>query len=106
VLSIALKISVPQYKNVNVYGTSCNVEASGYYQDLKITLNDGTCSLDKVAGSVFVLTQSGNIHLTASSAEITAESKYGQVLGEIVPKGDSRYRIASTTGDILITKTE
>lgn len=106
VISIALKISVPRYKNVSVYGTSCNVEATGNYRNLKITLNDGTCSLDHVSESVSVLTQSGNIHLNTASAEITAESKYGQVLSEIIPKGNNRYSIATITGDIVIKKTE
>lgn len=81
VVSIALEISVPEYKNVDVFGTNTNLYAKGIYEDLNITLSDGRCNLENVSESVEVTTQKGDILLAAPSGNITAESVYGKVKG-------------------------
>lgn len=106
VVSIALNIRVPKYKNVIVFGTSCNVAVNGIYEKLKVTLNDGTCSFFNVYGSVGVSTQSGNILIESEAATIDCKSKYGIVDGELIPNNENQYYLRTITGDILLNRIE
>lgn len=106
VVSISLKVFLPKYKTVQLYGTNCNVFASGAYQSLKVTLNDGQCTLFHVSESAEVITQSGNIFVNSSGATITANSKYGTIQKEQLPIGDSQFRLSTTTGNIHIRKSK
>ncbi len=106
VVSISLKIVLPQHKYVTVFGTSCNVFASGDYQELNVSLNDGNCDLVNTSENVKVHTQSGHILVEALKADINAVSKYGNINKEDIPKGDTKYTLTSVTGNIRIRKTE
>jgi len=106
VVSIALEISVPEYKNVDVFGTNTNLYGTGKYKDLNITLSDGRCILDNVSESVAVTTQKGDILVSASSGDIVAESTYGNVEKEKIPFGDNHFVLKSIEGDIFLTKTK
>lgn len=106
VISIALKVKLPRQKDVHVYGTNCNVVASGNYRLLKVSSNDGRCDLYNVAGAVEVLTQSGPIFVKYSNAVISAKSKYGKVIGNVSKKGNSNYSLSTITGDILLRRVE
>ena len=105
VISIALKISVPQHKNVRIYGNSCNVLVAGGYRTLKITLNDGQCILENISESATVMTQSGDISVRTKGARIKASSKYGRVQSDKVPITDDIYNLTTITGNIIINKT-
>lgn len=104
VISIALKVLLPERKRVTIFGTGCNVSAKGSYDILKITLDDGRCYLEGVSGTVEVATQSGDISISATSAEIKAMSKYGKVGQNQIPPGNAFYDVRSVTGDILLDK--
>lgn len=106
VVSIALKIRVPSYKNVQVYGNSARIIAFGDYSNLDITLSDGNCELHNISEEVNVRTQSGNIVVYANRATISAETKYGQYLMDTIPNGFNRYKLNSGTGNIILNKTE
>ena len=106
VVSISLKLIVPQYLNVSIDGGNCNVEISGDYKLLKTTLNDGSCTLLDVKEEVDVMTKSGNIYVQATAANIDAETKYGKLNSHELPASDNRYHLSSITGNINITKTE
>ncbi|SIS39939.1 hypothetical protein SAMN05421766_101517 [Zobellia uliginosa] len=106
VVSIALKVVLPQYKYVTVFGTSCNVLMSGDYTDLNVSLNDGRCALSNVSENVNVHTQSGSIWLAAKSGNIQVINKYGTVERDNIPFGDTKYTLTTVTGNIQITKTE
>ena len=106
VISIALEISVPEYKNVDVFGTKTNLYATGKYKDLKITLSDGRCTLRNISESVTVSTQKGDILLSAPSGDVISESTYGSVQKESIPFGDNRFFLKTVEGDILVTKTK
>ncbi|MAU17714.1 MAG: hypothetical protein CMH46_19480 [Muricauda sp.] len=106
VVSIVLEISVPEFKNVEVFGTSTNVYATGKYEHLDITLSDGRCNLDNVSESVEVTTQKGDIMLVAPSGNIDAESAYGNVEKEIIPFGYNHFILKTVEGDIFLTKTK
>ena len=106
VVSIALKIKVPSYKNVQVYGTSARIIAFGDYSNLDITLSDGTCELHNISENVNVKTQSGNIVVYENRAKISAETKYGQYQKDTIPNGFNSYKLNSVTGNIIVNKTE
>lgn len=106
VISIALRILVPEQKNVHVFGTNCNVIASGLYDFLKVSLSDGRCDLINVREAVEVRTQSGHISVKYSHAIVRAKSKYGRVTGNISKNGNGYYDLSTVTGDIVLKRVE
>lgn len=106
VISIALKILLPEYKNVVVFGQECNVNASGNYKLLRVSLDDGLCSLNSVTEKAIITTQSGAITINTSQAKIVAKSKFGQVSGDPFEDGDNQYILSTTTGNIVLNRVE
>lgn len=106
VVSIALRIQVPAHKNVRLFGTNCTIQATGVYEKLKVTLNDGASYLNKVEGYVEVNTQSGDIIVKSNRAEIHGVSKYGKILGDQIPKGNTKYVLHTVTGNIRLKRIE
>lgn len=106
VVSIALHVFLPKWKNVQLYGTNARVVAQGDYEDMNIVLADGICELDQVGRNVRVRTQSGNITMKAKSGSIAASSKYGLVNKMVLPKGTNRYNLSTVTGNIELKKPE
>ncbi|MBC8766650.1 hypothetical protein H4O18_01465 [Arenibacter sp. BSSL-BM3] len=106
VVSISLKISIPKYLNVLLYGTSTNVDVTGEYGDLKISLSDGRCVFEGAGENVSVSTLSGNIDLITKNADILAITKYGQINREAISSGDNHFSLNSVSGHINIRKTE
>ncbi|MGB5818570.1 MAG: hypothetical protein WBG90_03735 [Saonia sp.] len=106
IVSIALTIKVPQYLNLQIYGVSCNVTASGRYETLKVTLADGSCVLNNVGETVDIITQSGDIYVSSPFAEIKAWTKYGKIYRETIPGGNNLFTLNTTTGNIHLKKTE
>jgi hypothetical protein len=105
VVSIALSIHIPELKEVQVFGTNCNVNVRGLFSALGVVLDDGRCTLNQVQQKVEVSTQSGDIILYCSKGLIKAESRYGKITGEAIPKGDNTFELQSNTGDIDLYKT-
>ncbi|MFX0556275.1 hypothetical protein ACOCEA_05730 [Maribacter sp. CXY002] len=106
VVSIALKVTIPQFKNVKVHGTSANIIAYGEYDNLGISLSDGICRLKGLSGKVEVKTQNGNIFVEANKAIIISSSKYGTVSNNPIDDGASLYQLSTVTGDIILNKTK
>lgn len=106
VVSIALEIQLPAQKNVRVFGTNSNIQATGAYEKLKITLNDGASNLKSVEGRAEVTTQSGDIIVETEAAEILSNSKYGKVDENQIPTGNNKYTLNTVTGNILLKRIE
>lgn len=106
VVSILLKLTIPSYKNVEIYGTNSRVVVNGKFKELNISLSDGVCELNNIQGNAFVKTQSGTIKVLANAAIIKAESKYGIVELNPIPLGISNYELHTVTGNIELSKTE
>ena len=105
-LSIALKITIPEDCYVNVFGTNSEVQATGKYKELKISLATGNCFLVNVTDSVRVKTQKGTISLVAESGKIEASSVYGLVKISKIPESNFNYKLESVEGNIYVSKTE
>lgn len=104
ILSVSLKISVPENKTVTLYGTSSHLLVSGNYQRLNIVLSDGDCHLKQLSGIVQVKTQKGNIRLEQDAATIQAQSTYGTVTKNEIPMGKTQIHMESTSGNIRLQK--
>ena len=105
-ISIALNIKVPEYKEVTVYGTHANVNVKGDYQNLSIKLSDGDFNINEAGETVDVITQKGDIWLTAAAGVLQANSDYGKVFANPLPEGDKRYVLQSKEGNIYLNKTK
>ncbi len=103
VISIALKISVPEYSQVNVLGTNTKVNAQGNYEKLKIVLGNGDCVLYGVKENIEVKTQKGNIILLTEEGDVKAKSTYGKVTLAPLPTGNTTFILTSIEGDIKVT---
>ncbi len=106
VVSIALHVFLPKWKNVQVYGTNTRVIATGSFSDLSIILADGNCELNQVSQNVTVKTQSGNIVLKAKTGSVAASSKYGLVSPVVLTPGINHYNLSTVTGNIELKKPE
>lgn len=106
VVSIILYITVPNYSNVDLYGTNSNVFVNGEFSKMSVALSDGACELINVLGSVFVRTQSGAIKVFSNAADIKTKSKYGNIDFNKIPFGPSKYQLETVTGNIELSKTE
>lgn len=106
VVSISLEITIPEHKNVKVYGASSNVVISGDYRDLGVSLLDGNCTLYNVGQLSKIKTQSGNITVFNTRAQIEASTKYGTISRDSIPMGENQFILSSTTGNIQLKKTK
>ncbi|MEX0289487.1 MAG: DUF4097 family beta strand repeat-containing protein [Flavobacteriaceae bacterium] len=106
VVSIALNINLPEHHKVKVLGTNCNVEIEGSYSSLEVILDDGRCTLNGVKEQVEVRTQSGDINLYNAEGKVLAETKYGHIIKEIIPGGDSTFALHSVSGNISLNKVQ
>ncbi len=105
VISIALKIEIPEYSWVRLDGSFTNVHAAGKYKQLQITLNDGDTYLDKVEEAVKVKTQKGDIFLSNAQGVVHTNSNYGHVNLNKVPEGTFTFDLSSVEGDIWVNRT-
>jgi len=74
VISISLKITVPEHMNVQLENT------------------------------IDVTTQTGAIEVYTIKGNIKADSKYGKITKDNIPNGDAHFNLSSVTGDIHIYK--
>jgi hypothetical protein len=106
VISILLKLTIPKNKDLEIYGTNSRVIINGIYNEVYVALSDGVCQLNEVVGNVSVRTQRGSIGVLTKSAQIEANSKYGKVSLNLIPKGLSVYKLQTVTGNIELIKTK
>lgn len=106
VISISIQVRIPEKMNVSVLGSSSNVLAKGDYNNLKVVLDDGNCSLREIHGVTHALTRSGDIDVNTKGALFNIKNKYGTIQSDNVPQGDDYFDLTTTTGDIHLIKIE
>ena len=106
VISISLKITIPENIMVKVFGTSSKVVAKGNYENLNISLANGDCSLYNVTENIYVKTQKGTISVITGKGKVAAKSTYGTVKIAKLPEGNTLYKLESVEGNIYVNKTE
>ncbi|THD69503.1 hypothetical protein E7Z59_04020 [Robertkochia marina] len=106
VVSVRLKVGVPDHLGVVVSGTGTRVAAKGYFNSLEVSTGKGPVVLEEVTGMIEVKTLSGEILVTDVHGEILAVSNYGQVFRGAVTEGNAKVKLESVNGDIYINKQE
>ena len=81
VLSIELGITIPQDFNIDIYSTLAEVSLKGRYKELQINLGrGGLIGRDIRFRESVINTISGNVALTTKRADVTANSRNGEVI--------------------------
>ena len=104
VISISLKVQLPENMNVSLFGSNTNVYAKGSYKDLKVTLADGTCNFRSINGIAHALTRSGDIYVYSKGATIETQNSFGSTEIGNIPKGADYFNLVTTTGNIYLNK--
>ena len=102
VVSIQLRVVLPDDQNVVLSAATCQVFTKGRYRDLKIVFNDGTCQLGHSGENTEVRTGSASISAMLRSGVVEASSRYGEVLLEPIPGGDHHLKLYTTRGNIIV----
>jgi len=106
VISISLKVEVPENMKVLILGSNTNVYAKGSYKNLKVTLDDGTCNFQSINGIARAVTRSGDIYVYSKGATIETKNSFGSTETGNIPKGADYFNLVTTTGNIYLKKTE
>lgn len=106
VISIEMKLYVPEDMNIHISAEIGSVIARGNYEKLEVTLVQGFCELYQFKGDGTVLTKGGDITVYAQEGMAgEAYSKYGTVENELVHEGSLFLRAESVNGHIRLLKT-
>ena len=106
VVSVGIKLRVPEQLAVEISGAATRVTASGFYEDLDIDTGKGPVVLQKASGFIKVRTMSGVITAKEASGVIEATSSYGSVFQGTTRDGNSVFTLESLSGDIYVNKEE
>jgi hypothetical protein len=106
VISISLKVQIPENMKVHLFGSNTNVYAKGSYKVLKVTLDDGTCNFQSINGIAHAVSRSGDIYVYSKGATIETKNSFGSTETGNIPKGDDYFNLVTTTGNIYLKKTE
>lgn len=104
ILSIVLEITLPEYMNINVNSSLASIEGIGSYGNVSINLGRGTCRLFdfRFRESATIHTISGPIYIETENAEITAQSRNGNVVIPVGVTGIKALHLKSIHGDITV----
>ncbi len=106
VISVGLRVTLPRYLSVQVYGESANVRLSGVFHEADVALSSGNTTLDIEAEQVGVRTQSGNIVVYKKDEGVLAKSQYGRVQDRTRSMTKPIYNLRTITGNITIHNKE
>lgn len=107
VVSVALEIIVPAYKDVRVLGVYTEISAEGNYTNLETSTASGMLFFNSInADLVKGKTQSGDILIENSAGNFQAISKYGTVEEGKQVFGNTKFELNSVSGDIYINNIE
>ena len=102
VLSVRLRVVLPEGQRVRLSAGRCQVEASGRYELLDVHIESGGCRMDHRATTTRVLTVSAPITARIDEGEVSAESRHGRVRMDTIPDGIPSYDLKSHLGDIRV----
>ncbi|MBT8300154.1 MAG: hypothetical protein HKP42_05395 [Maribacter sp.] len=106
VVSISLRVQLPENMKVSLFGTNTNVYFHGRYKDLQVTLDDGICYFQGIKGKAHALTRSGDIYVYSKGATIETKNSFGNTELGNIPGGKDYFNLVTTTGNIYLKKTE
>lgn len=102
VLSVRLKILLPEHLRVSLVAGDCQVSTTGNYRELDVKIAGGGCTLKHKAEKTAVNTISGFITAEISSGQANVYSGYGEVNLGPIPRGNAQYDLKSVRGAIRV----
>ncbi|MGJ8665490.1 MAG: hypothetical protein ACSHW7_03925 [Patiriisocius sp.] len=107
VLSVILEYRIPENLDVEVFSDIGSFWGSGFFENLKVSLERGNCFITDYFGNATIMTLKGAIEISVvENVSGTAVSKNGMVLNKL-PKGNEiNISAESRDGNITLTQTE
>lgn len=102
VLSVRLRVVLPEGQRVRLTAGRCQVEAAGRYDSLDVHIESGGCRMEHRATTTRVRTFSAPITARVRAGEVSAESRHGRVRVDPIPEGIPSYELKSHLGDIRV----
>lgn len=107
VLSVVLEIEIPENKTIQIKANEASVYGSGFYKDIKIDLEKGSCFLNRFKGNGYIKTKGGDISIeTQKGVSGKGISLKGEVYNKLY-RGNKYFVEAHTiTGDVHLSETK
>ncbi|MFD2824908.1 hypothetical protein ACFSYG_00365 [Leeuwenhoekiella polynyae] len=106
VLSVVLKIKMPQNKELWVDSSLTSVELTGLFKFINLNLSSGDCKLNAFRGSGIINTLRGGIEVETEDNQIEAITRHGKLQVENNAYGSQHLNLKSVDGDIRVTQSE
>ncbi|RXG18134.1 hypothetical protein DSM03_101813 [Leeuwenhoekiella aestuarii] len=106
VLSVVLKIKMPQNKEFWVDSSLASVELTGVFKFINLNLSSGDCKLKAFRGSGTINTLRGDIEVETENNQIEAITRHGKLHVENNAYGSQHLNLKSVDGDIRVTQSE
>ena len=106
VVSISLKILVPENRTVEILADDAQLEVHGLYEHLQILQASGYCGVYDAGRYVEIRTQTADILVASHAADIVANSRYGRVAPNGIPPGEAHFELYTISGNINLIRTE
>ena len=104
VVSVFLKVFVPENFKVDLLGSTTKTKISGNYNSVKIVLENEDCFVKDFKGNADISTNTGSIFFEILNGQIETESKYGKVYQEKISGGLYKVSLKTVSGDIHVSK--
>lgn len=106
VFSMEVELQVPENLVLEINSNLASVYLTGSYDRVFIQLKNGSCYLENFKGDAVINTFDGNILGTASSTEVEASSRHGEVVVPGIFHRNHKMILTSINGDIKISDTK
>ena len=104
--SSKIRIVVPEKASLTLFGEQIELQLKGNFKQLRADIYSGVCVLKEVTGIVAISTFSAPIQAMLLNGTVTAKSRYGKVVSDLLPLGSSTFSLQSVNGDIEVIKTQ
>lgn len=107
VLSIEMTLMVPESMELTINSSSASVETSGAFEFLRVSLDNGNCTIKDFFGNATLGTKAGEISVYAR-AGVTAEAitENGVILNTLPLEGIYYITARTKTGNISLFQTK
>ena len=106
VLSIIIRLTVPENLNVIISSDIGSVNITGSYNTLTAQLNHGHFVATNFQGSALVNSIEGNITIASNFASVEISNKNGNVIQEDIVPGPNKLLLNTLNGNITVLKTK
>ncbi|HLV40185.1 hypothetical protein [Xanthomarina sp.] len=105
-ISIELKLVIPENLELLVSSDIALVFLSGNYKNVDVQLINGSLNAKSFHGNLLVNTIHGNIDVSTNGAKVEVSSKHGHVVINAIKTGKQQMSLNSINGNITVSKAE